>query len=91
MAIAQAAVLTAPRKLELREFALPEIKLDDGLLRIEANGLCGTDYYQYLCKFEIGTGKLPIIPGHEPIGFIEKIGPQAAKRWKVADGDRVVV
>jgi alcohol dehydrogenase len=91
MAIAQAAVLTAPRKLELREFALPEIKSDDGLLRIEANGLCGTDYYQYLCKFEIGTGKLPIIPGHEPIGFIEKIGPQAAKRWKVAEGDRVVV
>ena len=91
MATAHAAVLTAPRKLELRDFALPEIKSDDGLLRIEANGLCGTDYYQYLCKFEIGTGKLPIIPGHEPIGFIEKIGPQAAKRWKVAEGDRVVV
>ena len=68
MATAHAAVLTAPRKLELRDFPLPEIKSDDGLLRIEANGLCGTDYYQYLCKFEIGTGKLPIIPGHERDG-----------------------
>ena len=70
MATAHAAVLTKPRKLELRDFALPEIKSDDGLLRIEANGLCGTDYYQYLCKFEIGTGKLPIIPGHEPIDLL---------------------
>jgi threonine dehydrogenase-like Zn-dependent dehydrogenase len=91
MATAQAAVLTAPRTFEMREFALPEIGPDDGLLRVEANGLCGTDYYQYLCEFKIGTGKLPIIPGHEPIGWIEKIGVNAAKRWKVSEGDRVVV
>jgi alcohol dehydrogenase len=91
MATAHAAVLTGPRKLEMRDFKLPEIGPDDGILRVEANGLCGTDYYQYLCKFEIGTGKLPIIPGHEPIGWIEKIGAEAAKRWKVAEGDRVVL
>ena len=91
MAQAHAAVLTGPRKLEMRDFPLPEIGPDDGLLRVEANGLCGTDYYQYLCEFKIGTGKLPIIPGHEPIGWIEKIGAHAAKRWKVAEGDRVVV
>lgn len=91
MAKAHAAVLTGPRKLEMRDFPLPAIEPDDGLLRVEANGLCGTDYHQYLCDFKIGTGKLPIIPGHEPIGWIEKIGAQAAKRWKVAEGDRVVV
>jgi alcohol dehydrogenase len=91
MTTAHAAVLTAPRKIEMRDFAFPEIGPDDGLLRVEANGLCGTDYYQYLCEFKIGTGKLPIIPGHEPIGWIEKIGAEAAKRWKVAEGDRVVV
>jgi threonine dehydrogenase-like Zn-dependent dehydrogenase len=91
MTKAHAAVLTGPRKLEMRDFPLPAIGTDDGLLRVEANGLCGTDYHQYLCDFKIGTGKLPIIPGHEPIGWIEKIGAQAAKRWKVAEGDRVVV
>jgi alcohol dehydrogenase len=92
MAKAQAAVLTGPRKIEIREFALPEIGRDDGLLRVEANGLCGTDYDQYLCELKIGGyGKLPIIPGHETIGWIEKIGTDAARRWKVAEGDRVVV
>ena len=75
MASAHAAVLTGPRKIEMRDFALPEIGPDDGLLRVEANGLCGTDYDQYLCEFKIGGfGKVPIIPGHEPIGWIEKVG-----------------
>ncbi len=83
--------MTGPRKFEMRDFALPEIGPDEGLLRVEANGLCGTDYYQYLCEFKIGTGKLPIIPGHEPIGFIEKIGARASERWNVVEGDRVVV
>jgi D-arabinose 1-dehydrogenase-like Zn-dependent alcohol dehydrogenase len=64
MARAHAAVLTGPRKIEMRDFALPEIGPDDGLLRVEANGLCGTDYDQYLCEFKIGGfGKVPIIPG----------------------------
>jgi threonine dehydrogenase-like Zn-dependent dehydrogenase len=92
MTTAHAAVLTGPRKIEMRDFALPEIGPDDGLLRVEANGLCGTDYDQYLCEFKIGGfGKVPIIPGHETIGWIEKIGVDAAKRWKVVEGDRVVV
>jgi D-arabinose 1-dehydrogenase-like Zn-dependent alcohol dehydrogenase len=88
MAGAHAAVLIGPRKIEIREFALPEIGPDDGLLRVEANGLCGTDYDQYLCEFKIGGfGKVPIIPGHEPIGWIEKVGSAAARRWRVAEGD----
>jgi threonine dehydrogenase-like Zn-dependent dehydrogenase len=92
MATAHAAVLTGPRKIEMLDFVLPEIGPDDGLLRVEANGLCGTDYDQYLCEFKIGGfGKVPIIPGHETIGWIEKIGADAARRWKVAEGDRVVV
>jgi alcohol dehydrogenase len=89
---AQAAVLTGPRKFEMREIPLPEIGADDGILRLEANGLCVTDYDQYLCEFKLGSfGKVPIIPGHEMVGRIEKLGPQAAKTWKVREGDRVCV
>jgi alcohol dehydrogenase len=33
----------------------------------------------------------PIIPGHEIQGWIERIGPEAAQRWRVKEGDRVVV
>ena len=52
MATALAAVLTGPRKLEMRDFPIPEIGPDDGLLRVEANGLCGTDYHQYRVRVQ---------------------------------------
>ena len=57
---AYAAVLTEKRKFETREVDLPDIGADDGLLRMEAAGLCGTDYEQYDGHF-IGSphGVLP--------------------------------
>jgi len=83
-----AMVQTAVRTLEPRELPLPEIDDDSGLLRIEACGICGSDYEQ----FE-GTLRTPLpgIPGHEPLGRIEKIGERAARRWGVEVGDRVAV
>src|SRR2546427_728301 len=47
MASVRAAVLVKPKTLEAREFARPAIGLDDALLRIEACGICGSDYEQY--------------------------------------------
>jgi threonine dehydrogenase-like Zn-dependent dehydrogenase len=85
---AVAAVLTAPRTFELQEFKLPDVSDDDGLLRIEACGLCGSDWEQF--KGELGKG-LPIIPGHEIIGRIEKLGKTAKARWNLAEGDRVAL
>jgi threonine dehydrogenase-like Zn-dependent dehydrogenase len=83
-----AMVQTAPRKLELRELPIPEISDDTALLRVEACGICGSDYEQY--EGVLRT-PLPVIPGHEPLGRIERIGDRAAKRWKVDVGDRVAV
>jgi alcohol dehydrogenase len=80
--------LTAPRTLELREFPLPAIGDADGLLRVEACGLCGSDWEQYLGHLDRG---LPIIPGHEILGTIEALGPAAADRWGLRAGDRVAV
>ncbi len=89
---ATAAVLVGPRTFEHQEFPFPEIGSDDGLLRVETNGLCATDYDQYRCELKATPwGSIPIIPGHEPVGWIDRIGPQAAKNWKVKEGDRVVV
>ena len=44
---ATAAVLKKPRDLQLRDFTVPDIGPDEGLLRVEACGLCGTDYEQW--------------------------------------------
>ena len=89
---ANAAVLTGPRTFEFRDFDLPEIRPDDGVLRVDAAGLCGTDYEQYTGHL-VGTpwDVTPIIPGHEIMGWIDRVGANAAKRWKVKEGDRVVV
>jgi 2-desacetyl-2-hydroxyethyl bacteriochlorophyllide A dehydrogenase len=87
-ATSRAVVQTAPRTLEIRELQLPEIGDDDGLLRVEACGICGSDYEQYEGVLPV---RLPVVPGHEPVGRIERIGPRAAERWGVGEGDRVAV
>ena len=89
----RAAVLVKPKTLEQREFARPAIGADDALLRIEACGICGSDYEQYegaAPQHEDYT-QFPVIPGHEPLGIIEEIGGRARERWGVAEGDRVAV
>ncbi|MGH3391810.1 MAG: zinc-dependent alcohol dehydrogenase [Actinomadura sp.] len=86
----RAAVQTGPRKIEIREFPRPKIGSDDGLLRVEANGICGSDVESYKGHLRMGGGK-PTIPGHEPLGIIEEIGEQAAARWGVQAGDRVAL
>jgi threonine dehydrogenase-like Zn-dependent dehydrogenase len=89
----RAAVLVKPKTLDLREFPRPFIGADDALLRIEACGICGSDYEQYeghLPETEDYT-QFPVIPGHEPLGRIEEIGPRAKERWRVDVGDRVAV
>ncbi len=85
---ATALVLEQPRTLTEHRLPLPEVGDDDGLLRVEACGLCGTDHEQY-------TGALPagfaFVPGHETVGIVEAVGPKAAERWGVRSGDRVAV
>ena len=84
----RAVVQTAPRSLELRELPLPEVGPDDGLLRVEACGICGSDYEQYQGALPV---RFPVIPGHEPVGRIVAVGESAARRWGVRPGDRVAV
>lgn len=81
-------VLEQPRQLVRRSLPLPPIGPDEGLLKVEACGLCGTDHEQF-------TGVLPsgfaFVPGHETVGTIEVIGERAARRWGVEVGQRVAV
>lgn len=83
-------VLTDDRRLELRELPRPTIGPEDGLLRVEACGICGADV-------ELFNGRsrdfirYPVVPGHEPVGVLEEVGERAAARWGVRPGDRVAV
>jgi threonine dehydrogenase-like Zn-dependent dehydrogenase len=84
----RAIVQTGPHELELRELPVPEIDDDSALLRVEACGICGTDVEQYAGLI---PARFPLIPGHEPVGVIDRIGSRAAERWGVKVGDRVAV
>jgi len=84
------AVQTGPLAYEIRSFPRPTIGPDEGLLRVEACGVCGSDVEQYRGHL-VRPGMFPLIPGHEPLGVIEEVGERAAERWGVAPGDRVAV
>jgi threonine dehydrogenase-like Zn-dependent dehydrogenase len=85
----RAAVQVAPKQIEIREFPRPRTGADDGLLRVEANGICGSDVETY--RGHLGGPRPAFIPGHEPLGIIEEVGERAAERWGVKPGDRVAV
>ena len=88
------AVLVAPRTIEMQEFPVPATGADDGLLRVEGTGICGADWEPYA-----NGGKerypfrhlFPWILGHEIVGTVERLGPVAAKKWGVSEGDRVIL
>lgn len=87
-----AAIQTGPRSIELTELPRPAIGRDDALLRVEACGICGTDVEQYRGEMDgVIDLRYPLVPGHEPVGVIDEIGPDAAERWKLRPGDRVAV
>ena len=88
MRSSRALVLESPRTLVPRDFAIPTTGDDDGILRIEACGLCGTDHEQYTGEL---WGGFAFIPGHEIVGIVESVGNRAAARWGVQPGDRVAL
>ena len=75
-----AAVATDVMTTELREFDIPEIGADDGLLELEAAGICGSDWRNYQ------HNAVPRIMGHEMIGEITETADPG-----VAVGSRVIV
>ena len=76
----------APKQVELREVALPEISDDDVLLHVGAVGVCGSDVHQYYASSSWGVN-VPVIMGHEFCGTVVAVGRDVAA---FREGDRVV-
>jgi threonine dehydrogenase-like Zn-dependent dehydrogenase len=87
----QGVVLPGNRRLEIRDFPIPEPGHGQVLIRMKASSLCGSDLRAIYRPIEQGRGPEAyqgVIAGHEPCGQIERVGP-GVKRFKI--GDRVVV
>jgi propanol-preferring alcohol dehydrogenase len=73
---------------ELAALEVPDPEPDSGqvLIRVVACGVCRTDLH--VVDGELADPKLPLIPGHQIVGEVERSGP-GASRFQV--GDRVGV
>ena len=91
MAKSEAMVVTRPGHMEMQEFDLPETGAEDGLLKVELVGVCGSDPKIFLGKPSRGTRPFPLILGHEIVGRVHQMGEGARKRHGVQEGDRVIV
>jgi len=84
----KAAVLyEANTPLQIELFDLPDIEDDQVRVRLEASGVCHSDWH--IDKGEwVDSNRPPVILGHEGAGVVEGIGP-AVHNVKV--GDHVVL
>ena len=85
MKTSKAAVLVAYNKpLDLREYPVPEdLGAGEARVRVEMAGICGTDVH--LWKGELPV-PLPVILGHESVGWIEQLGAGLDRDWRGGTG-----
>jgi propanol-preferring alcohol dehydrogenase len=62
--------------LVMRERPLPSPGSGEIRLKVSACGVCRTDLH--VVDGELSEGRLPIVPGHEIIGYVEKVGPDVS-------------
>lgn len=65
-------VMTAPKKIEFRDVAVPDIKSDQVLVKIMNIGICGSDIHVYHGEHPFTS--YPITQGHEVSGEIVEVG-----------------
>jgi len=87
----KAALLLKPGPVEtqplvLTDYPAPEPGPKEILIRVKACGLCHTDLHTV--EGELPLPKLPLIPGHQIVGVVERKGKEA-RRYE--EGDRVGV
>lgn len=82
----RAAVLSAPRRLELATRATPVARPGDVVLRVAATAVCHTDLEIYAGRHP-GV-RYPVVMGHEAAGVVEEVG---AGVTRVRPGQRVLV
>jgi alcohol dehydrogenase len=91
MNTSKAMVVEGPGRMVLKEFPLPEIGPEEGLLRVEMVGVCGSDVGIYKGKTGRAPRPFPIIMGHEIFGTIARIGEGASRKHDLKEGARVIV
>jgi threonine dehydrogenase-like Zn-dependent dehydrogenase len=86
----RAVVFPGDGTYEIREFPFPNPPPGGAILQVEAVGLCGSDVAQIQgVRLVPGASDFPIVPGHEIVGRVIELAPDAT--LGVSEGDRVAV
>ena len=81
----QASVLREPGRLGIETVTLAPPRAGEVRVRIAAAGVCHSDLH--LVDGALGSGRWPLVPGHEGAGIVEAVGDGVTH---VAAGDHVV-
>lgn len=73
--------------LHLEEVEKPEPGDGEVIIEVETCGLCHTDIHAVHGDWPVKP-KMPLIPGHEGVGVVERVGPNAGD---IREGDRVAL
>jgi propanol-preferring alcohol dehydrogenase len=65
----------AENPLEMRDVPVPDVGPEDILIRVRRCGVCHTDLHAV--EGELAETKLPLVPGHEVVGLVERVGEKA--------------
>src|SRR5688500_18350772 len=76
-AMKAAVVHSFDRPLEIEALPIPTPEASQVLVRIETSGLCHTDIHAARGEWPVKPSP-PLIPGHEGVGIIERVGPGPA-------------
>lgn len=96
----KAAVMTGPKLMKTDHYPVPKIGERTALVRMLGSAICGTDKHMYSGQMNLGLPgavvTFPVIPGHENLGIIEEVGPEAAIAMitegpPLKSGERVVI
>ncbi len=72
------------KPLRLEDWEIPIPAPDEILVRVKACGICRTDLH--IIEGDLPPAKLPVIPGHQIIGTVERVGEKCEK---IKPGDKV--
>jgi threonine dehydrogenase-like Zn-dependent dehydrogenase len=89
------AALVGNRRVEPREFQVPEVGEDEILLGIGLTGVCGSDLHRFQDVQKTLDLEVPVVMGHEISGRVLRLGRRANEVMRadeaLHEGDRVVV
>ncbi len=83
----KAAIINEYGKIVLQEVEEPTMTEQDVLIKVRYASICGSDQHIFKGEFHPRT-QLPLIPGHEFAGVVERVGKMVTK---FSPGDKVTV